>query len=437
MRQHKLRLSKRSQRLILTTLAVASMIGLLVIQVDWLMESIKMQEAIFTKGVNMALQQTALNMSKDEALNTAMQNSIEKDSLINSQEVFTQNIITRLDSTVQKELEFYHINLDFHFLLINGEDTLSVKPTSKVKNGELFHQSFSSPDPNASIDLAIHFPGRSSFIVRRIGIMFATSVLLILFTIISIFMILAYYRKERAFAKQVKDMIGNLTHEFMTPISSISLAGNMILNRSQKSGDQSTVNLVTAIKEENKKLQGQVDRLLQLAAIENSGFDYNKAPVDIHSIINDAIQTMKFPLNQNEAEVTCNFQATASLVLADALHLNDVFINLLSNSLKYSLEKPIIRIETKNLDQKIEITVTDNGIGIPPREFKRIFEKYYRISTGDMHTTKGFGIGLYYVKTVIKAHQGTITVHSENQKGSTFLITLPVIKQHLIKKNLS
>lgn len=430
MRRHILRLSKRSQRLILTTLAVASMIGLLVIQVDWLMESIKMQEAIFTKGVNMALQQTVLNMAKDEELNTAIQNSIEKDSLINSQEVFTQNIITRLDSTVQKELEFYHINLDFHFLLINGEDTLSLKPTSKAKSGEFFHQSFNSPDPNASIDLAIRFPGRSSFIVRRIGIMFATSVLLILFTIISIFMILAYYRKERAFAQQVKDMIGNLTHEFMTPISSISLAGNMILNRSQKSGDQTTTNLVTAIKEENKKLQGQVDRLLQLAAVENSGFDYNKVPVDIHSIIEDAIQTMNFPLNQNEAEVRCNFQAKAPVVLADTLHLNDVFINLLSNSLKYSVEKPLIRIETKNLDQKIEITVTDNGIGIPPREFKRIFEKYYRISTGDMHTTKGFGIGLYYVKTVIKAHQGTITVHSENHRGSNFIIVLPVIKQN-------
>jgi len=430
MRRHKLRFSKRFQRLILTILAIASMVGLLVIQVNWLMESIKMQEAIFTKGVNMALQQTALNMAKDEALNTAMQNSIEKDSLINSQEVFTQNIITRLDSTVQKELEFYHINLDFHFLLINGEDTLSLKPTSKVKNGELFHQSFTSPDPNASIDLAIHFPGRSSFIARRIGIMFATSVLLILVTIISIFMILAYYRKERAFAQQVKDMIGNLTHEFMTPISSISLAGNMILNRSQRSGDHTTVNLVTAIKEENKKLQGQVDRLLQLAAIENSGFDYNKVQVDIHSIIDDAIQTMTFQLNQNEAEVTCNFQAAMSIVMADAIHLNDVFINLLSNSLKYSIEKPLIQIETKNLDQKIEITVTDNGIGIPPREFKRIFEKYYRISTGDMHTTKGFGIGLYYVKTVIKAHQGTITVRSENHRGSNFIIVLPVIKQN-------
>jgi len=430
MRRLKLRISKRFQRLILTILAIASMVGLLVIQVNWLMESIKMQEAIFTKGVNMALRQTVLNMAKDEELNTAIQNSIEKDSLINSQEVFTQNIITRLDSTVQKELEFYHINLDFHFLLINGEDTLSLKPTSKVKSGEFFHQSFNSPDPNASIDLAIRFPGRSSFIARRIGIMFATSVLLILFTIVSIFMILAYYQKERAFAQQVKDMIGNLTHEFMTPISSISLAGNMILNRSQKSGDQTTVNLVTAIKEENKKLQGQVDRLLQLAAVENSGFDYNKIPVDIHSIINDAIHTMSFQLNQNEAEVTCNFQAITSLVLADAIHLNDVFINLLSNSLKYSVEKPLIQIETKNLEQKIEITVTDNGIGIPAREFKRIFEKYYRISTGDMHTTKGFGIGLYYVKTVIKAHQGTITVRSENHRGSNFIIVLPVIKQN-------
>lgn len=428
MKQLRFRLSKKSQRLILTVLAIASMIGLLVIQVNWLMESIKMQEAIFSKGVNMALRQTVLTMADDEELNIAIQNSIEKDSLINSQEVFTQNIISRLDSTVQKELEFYHINLDFHFLLINGEDTLSLKPTSKVKNGELFHQTFSSPDQDSSIDLAIHFPGRTSFIARRIGIMFATSVLLILFTIVSMLMILAYYRRERSFAQQVKDMIGNLTHEFMTPISSISLAGNMILNRSQKSGDQTTVNLATAIKEENKKLQSQVDRLLRLAAVENSGFDYNKSAVDIHAIIDEAIQTMSFQLMQNEAEVKTNYQASSTVVLADPLHLNDVFINLLSNSLKYSIEKPVIRIETKNLDDRIEITVTDNGIGIPGKEFKRIFEKYYRISTGDMHTTKGFGIGLYYVKTVIKAHQGKITVQSENRNGSTFLIVLPVIK---------
>ena len=429
-KRRRFHLNKKSQRLILTILAVASMVGLLVIQVNWLMESIKMQEAIFTKGVNMALQQTAMNMANDEELNTAIQNSIEKDSLINSQEVFTQNIISKLDSTVQKELEFYHINLDFHFLLINGEDTLSVKPTSKVKNGELFHQSFSSPDPNASIDLAIHFPGRSSFIVRRIGIMFVTSVILILATIVAVLLILAYYRKEQNFAKQVKDMIGNLTHEFITPISSISLAGNMILNRSLKSGDQTTVNLVTAIKEENKKLQGQVDRLLQLAAVENSGFDYNKQPMDIHLIIDDALQAMSFQLKQNEAEVKRNYKATSSVVLADALHMNDVFINLLSNSIKYSVEKPLIHIGTRNINEKIEITVTDNGIGIPNKEFKRIFEKYYRISTGDIHTTKGFGIGLYYVKTVIKAHQGAIKVQSEYQKGSTFLITLPVIKQN-------
>jgi len=425
--KHKIRLDKKTIRFIITVSAIASMVGLMAIQVNWLKESINMQEVIFTKGVNMALKQTALKMAKDEELNVAMQNSIEKDSLIDSQEVFTQNIISRLDSTIQKELEFYHINLDFHFILINGEDTLSVNPNAKVKNGELFHQSFESPYQDSGIDLAIHFPGRSSFILKRIWIMFATSVLLILFTFISIILILAYYRRERTFAQQVKDMIGNLTHEFMTPISSISLAGNMILNRSQKLEDQTIAQFATAIKEENKKLQKQVDRLLQLAAVENSGFDYKKEPVDIHQLINDAIQSMSFHLKQNEAEVKCIFMAKKSLVFADSLHIIDVFINLLSNSIKYSIEKPQIRIETKNYRQKIEIKVIDKGIGIPSREYSRIFEKYYRISTGDMHNTKGFGIGLYYVKMVIKAHYGTISVKSENHNGSTFLITLPII----------
>ncbi len=408
-------------------LAVVSMCGLLLIQVNWLTESIDMQEAIFTKGVNMALRQTALSMANDEELNTAMQNSIEKDSLINSTEVFTQNIIARLDSTVQKELEFYHINLDFHFILINGEDTLSLQRNEKIKKGELFRQPVDSPYPNAGIDLAIHFPGRSSFILKRIGIMFGTSVLLILLTIVSIFMILAYYRRERTFAQQVKDMIGNLTHEFMTPISSISLAGNMILNRSQKAGDDTTTHLVTAIKEENKKLQRQVDRLLQLAAVEDSGFDFKKVPVNVHLLIDDAIQAMAFQLKQNDAEVLCELNAVKSVILADAMHFTDVFVNLLSNSIKYSDKNPQIRIETKNVGSKIEITVTDNGVGISSREFKRIFEKYYRISTGNLHTTKGFGIGLYYVKMVIEAHEGTINVKSENYQGSSFIILLPVV----------
>lgn len=428
MKRFRIQLSKKSQRLVLTILAVSSMLGLLLIQINWLMESIKMQEAIFAKGVNMALQQTAFNMKKDEELNTAMQNSIEKDSLINSQEVFTQHIISRLDSTVQKELEFYHINLDFHFLLINGEDTLSVKPASKVANGELFHQSFASPDPNASIDLAIHFPSRSTFIVRRLGIMFITSVLLILFTMAAIFIILAYYRRERRFAQQVKDMIGNLTHEFMTPISSISLAGNMIITRNQKTGDQNTINLATAIKEENKKLQKQVDRLLQLAAVENSGFDYDKKPIDIQLVIDDAIQAMSFQLKQSEAEVKCTYQAENSIVFADAMHINDVFVNLFSNSIKYSSEKPVISVSTYNSADKLYITISDNGIGIPSKEYKRIFEKYYRISTGNLHTTKGFGIGLYYVKTVVNAHNGTISIQSENRKGSTFTIVFPTYK---------
>jgi len=423
----KFRINRKSGRLMLTISTIVSMVGLLLIQVNWLKESITMQEAIFTKGVNMALKQTALNMANDEELTLAMQNSIDKDSLINSQEVFTQNIISRLDSTVQKELEFYHINLDFHFILINGEDTMSVNPDSKIKNEEMFHQSFDSPFPDASIDLAIHFPGRSTFILKRIGIMFATSILLIVFNLISIFLILAYYRRERSFAQQVKDMIGNLTHEFMTPISSISLASNLIHTRSQKSGDQQTSQFASVIKEENKKLQRQVDWLLQLAAVENEGFEYRIAMVDIHQLINDAIHFMSFQLKQNEAEVITNFHAHISVVSADEMHLANVFVNLLSNSIKYSDSKPVINISTNNTNQKIEITFTDNGIGIPSREYKRIFEKYYRISTGDTHNTKGFGIGLYYAKTVINAHHGTISVKSENQKGTSFTIVLPII----------
>lgn len=428
MRRIKIRIKKKVARLLLTVSVVAAMVGLLIIQVTWLKDSITMQEAIFAKGVNLALKQTAQNMASDEALNTAMQNSIAKDSSINYKEVFTQDIIYRLDSTLQKELQFYHINLDFHFILINGDDTLSLERNAKIKNEELFHQSFASPYPDTDIDLAIHFPGRSSFIMKRVGIMFVTSVLLILFTIISIIAILYLYRKERSFAQQVKDMIGNLTHEFMTPISSISLAGNLILSRSQKLGDQPISQFATAIKEENRKLQVQVTRLIQLAAVEDSGFEYHKTPMDIHQILKEAVQEMAFQFKQSGAEIHDNYSAQYPVVMADSSYFKDVFVNILSNSIKYSHDHPVIYIETKNSDGKVFISISDNGIGIPSHEFKHIFEKYYRISTGDMHNVKGFGLGLFYVKTVVNAHQGTINVKSEPNKGSTFIITLPVIQ---------
>ncbi|MGE5409531.1 MAG: sensor histidine kinase, partial [Clostridiales bacterium] len=260
-----------------------------------------------------------------------------------------------------------------------------------------------------------------------IGIMFVTSVLLILFTIISIMFILYLYRKERSFAQQVKDMIGNLTHEFMTPISSISLAGNLILSRSQKLGDQAISQFATAIKEENRKLQVQVSRLIQLAAVENSGFEYNKTPIDIHQVIKEAVQEMSFQFKQSDAEVHNNYLAQHSVVMADSSYFKDVFVNILANSIKYSHDRPVIHIETKNTEENILISINDNGIGIPSREFKQIFEKYYRISTGDMHNVKGFGLGLFYVKTVVTAHHGTINVKSEPNKGSTFIIALPVI----------
>jgi two-component system phosphate regulon sensor histidine kinase PhoR len=424
----KFRLKKKSVRLLLTISVVAAMVGLLIIQVTWLRDSITMQEAIFAKGVNLALKQTAQNMASDQVLNTAMQNSIAKDSSINYKEVFTQDIIYRLDSTLQKELQFYHINLDFHFILINGEDTLSLDRNAKIKNEELFHQSFTAPFPDTDIDLAIHFPGRSSFIMKRVGIMFVTSVLLILFTIISIMYILYLYRKERSFAQQVKDMIGNLTHEFMTPISSISLAGNLILSRSQKLGDQAIGQFATAIKEENRKLQVQVNRLIQLAAVEESSFEYNKVPIDIHQILKEAVQEMSFQFKQSGAEIHDNYWAHQAVVMADSSYFKDVLVNILSNSIKYSHDHPVIHIETKNVEGRVLISITDNGIGIPAHEFKHIFEKYYRISTGDMHNVKGFGLGLFYVKTVVNAHFGTISVKSEPDKGSTFIINLPVIQ---------
>ncbi len=300
-----------------------------------------------------------------------------------------------------------------------------VRQNDDVLKGKSFQQSLKSPGSQTKIDFDVHFPGQTRFILKSVRIMFITSVVLILFTFFSVILIVRYYLRERYFAERIKDMVGNLTHEFMTPISSISLAGNMILRRNEKYGDQSIVQFATAIKEENRKLQLQVERLLQMAAVEKGSFDYNKTPVDIHALINEAIKSLSFQLRQKDGEVVCDFQAGNPVIAADRMHFLHVFINLIGNSIKYSREAPLIRITTKRTGQKLEISVQDNGIGIPAREHRRIFEKYYRIQNGNKHNTKGFGIGLYYVKAVVKGHRGSISLASTPGEGSTFTIVLP------------
>ena len=223
------------------------------------------------------------------------------------------------------------------------------------------------------------------------------------------------------------DFINNMTHEFKTPIATISLAVDSIRDP-RVSANQDKLNYFSRIiKEENKRMNAQVENVLQMAQIDKGEFSIQKDSVNIHQLIQKVVELIALQVESREGIIHLELNASLPIIEADPIHLTNVIFNLVDNANKYSPEKPCIYISSENNDKGIFVRVRDEGIGMTAETQKRIFEKFYRVSTGNIHDIKGFGLGLSYVKAVIEQHGGHVNVQSEAGKGSTFEIFLPFI----------
>ena len=221
------------------------------------------------------------------------------------------------------------------------------------------------------------------------------------------------------------DFINNMTHEFKTPIATISLASDSITNPSVISNPDKVKRFADIIRQENKRMHGQVEKVLQMALVERGSIKLNFSDVNIHQVIEQAVSNMSLQVERKEGSVTAQLDAEKYYVEGDLNHISNVINNLLDNANKYSPEKPEITVSTRNISNGIEITVSDKGIGMSKEAKKRIFEKFYRVHTGNLHDVKGFGLGLAYVKAMVTAHKGSIDVKSELGKGSSFILLFP------------
>ncbi len=228
------------------------------------------------------------------------------------------------------------------------------------------------------------------------------------------------------------DFINNMTHELKTPISTISLAGQMLSDPSIRKSPSSLQHLSEVITEESKRLRFQVEKVLQMSVFDNTGSALKFTEVDANSIIANVINTFKIKVEKYGGSLTSLLEADNALVRVDEMQFTNVIFNLLDNAVKYMDEErePMLEITTKDIaGNMLEIRVKDNGIGIKKDDLKRIFDKFFRVSTGNRHDVKGFGLGLAYVKKMITLFGGNISVESEFGKGSTFVITLPLIEK--------
>ncbi|MEQ9009299.1 MAG: HAMP domain-containing sensor histidine kinase [Ekhidna sp.] len=219
--------------------------------------------------------------------------------------------------------------------------------------------------------------------------------------------------------------MNNLTHEIKTPIASISLATSMLKNENNPLDEDKKSNYLNLIDLESKRLEGQVDKVLQIAMIDSGNFTLEKQQLDVHEVIGQVIESVKLMVSKRNGNISLRLNATKPTVFADRTHLLNIIYNLIDNALKYTVDVPEIAISTSDHPQGIEISIKDNGIGIGEEIQSYIFDKFYRAESGNIQNAKGFGLGLSYVKKIIEEHKGTIALQSKLNQGSEFRLYFP------------
>lgn len=274
--------------------------------------------------------------------------------------------------------------------------------------------------------LFVHFPNRERFIWKSV---WATSMLSLFFTAIILFCFIYTIQvifKQKKLSEIKNDFINNMTHEFKTPIATISLAADSMTNPNIINNPSRLERFANIIKEENRRMNKQVEKVLQMALLEKEEFKLKPKEINVHDVIEMAVQNIGLQIEKREGILKEELLAENPMIVADEVHLTNVVYNLLDNANKYSPEHPHITIHTEDVvGGGVKIIVTDRGIGMSRENQRKIFDKFYRVSTGNVHDVKGFGLGLSYVKRIVEAHGGSIHVKSEVNKGSQFVLYFP------------
>ena len=273
--------------------------------------------------------------------------------------------------------------------------------------------------------LLVNFPHQKSFILQSIWSLLLGSLLFttIIVAVFSYTMVILFRQKKLSEIKN--DFINNMTHEFKTPLATISLAVDAVNNPIILQDEQKVKYYTGIIRDENKRMNSQVEKVLQMALLDKNQISLSKEDIDLHEIIYRAVENISLQVEEKKGSIETELSAMQYEVVGDEVHLSNVITNLLDNANKYAPEKPHIRVCTRNDENGIYITIIDNGVGMSAEHMNMIFEKFYRVPTGNVHNIKGFGLGLAYVKAIVEAHNGRIDVKSQLKKGSQFTVYLP------------
>jgi len=284
-------------------------------------------------------------------------------------------------------------------------------------------------------ELLLYFPGRSVFLLQQIWLQLAATIVFMAIIVLSFVYTLRTIVDQKRVALLMTDFINNMTHEFKTPLSTVALAVEAIRRPEMITRNEKIQRYSGIIMEENGRMRKQVDKILQMAVLERGEYELHLSTVDAHEILNKAIEGIALQIEERKGTVTCSFEARLSLLRVDPLHFSNVINNLLDNANKYSSETPRILVSTHNVGEALAIRITDNGIGIRAEDLPKVFDKYYRVPTGNVHNVKGFGLGLSYVKLLVTAMGGKVDISSRYGEGTTAELKIPTENGERITDN--
>ncbi|MFT6749288.1 MAG: two-component system phosphate regulon sensor histidine kinase PhoR [Flavobacterium sp.] len=334
-----------------------------------------------------------------------------------------------LQKVVSTELNEYGVKTPFEFnVTSNGMATKIRSEDFKIDKNSTYSIPIFVDNENVNkYQLLLTFPQKRKFLFSEIVAITVLSIIFTLLIIIAYANALHQLIKQRQISEIKTDFINNMTHEFKTPIATINLALDAIKNPKVIDDKEKVHRYLQMIRDENKRMHAQVENVLRISKLEKKELDIRKEPLNVQEILEHAIDHVSLIIEDRDGKITTNFQATRNTALLNDVHFTNVLVNVLDNAIKYSPEIPVVTVTTENIKDTIVIKIKDEGSGMSKIAQKRIFEKFYREHTGDIHNVKGHGLGLSYVKRIVEDHDSQIFVESEKGKGSTFIIKIPLI----------
>jgi two-component system phosphate regulon sensor histidine kinase PhoR len=418
-------MNKGKIRLIIILTSI-TLVGALITQLLWVNDAWQLKRDQFDGKVKIALKSVVNQILTSEELYPEDISGIDSVLFSEHQEILTVVDPHILDSLILEEFAWMRLKDNFHYGVYRNDDSLFV-----IGNFSGWEEALLDSEHWVSLTclceseaylLSVIFLNQESMILGQMIILPVMSGLFLMVLIFSFFFTIYSLFRQKKLSDIKTDFVNNMTHEFKTPISTISVSSEMLTKEAVVNDPERITKYAGIIYNENLRLKNQVERVLQIAIIDKGEFNLKMKKLDINNIINRCINNFEVVLKDRNGKVCFEPDEGVQYIEADEVHFFNIINNLLDNANKYTPENPKITISTAINKGKIKISISDNGIGISKEDQSHIFKKFHRLQSGDIHDVKGFGLGLYYVKTMVEAMGGTIEIKSEKNKGSRFNI---------------